>query len=255
MKKSVLKRLIPLLVAIMLLPLSACGKTSAPAEEPVPDVSPSQTAAEEPEPTLPPLPDVDIDSWEFILANSYNSITEYELGEFGGLGAQSMELKAHSAANDFLKAARAEGYEAYISVAYRNYEFLLNRYAEKIRRVGSAEKVAAEFLGPGVNEHQTGLALDFTDDMRYNATFDEYDPSGIEDTELYAWLCEHCSEYGFILRYPEGKEDYYGTPCQCAAHFRYVGKEAAKYITDNDLCFEEFLLLYDPDAVFVPDKD
>lgn len=254
MKNSFLKRLPLLLAVAMLFSLSACGNTADPTDEPTPDAAPSPTAVEEPEPTLPPLPDVDIDSWEFILANSYNSITEYGLTDFGGLGAQSMEQKALRAANDFLKAARAEGFEVYISVAYRNYEFLLNRYAEKINRVGSAEQVAAEFLGPGVNEHQTGLALDFTDDMRYNSTFYEYDSSGIEDTELYAWLCEHCSEYGFIHRYPEGKEDYYGTPCQCAAHFRYVGVEAAKYITENDLCLEEFLLLYDPDAVYVPEK-
>ena len=64
-------------------------------------------------------------------------------------------------------------------------------------------------------------------------------------------MVEHCAEYGFILRYPEGKEAWYGTPCN-HAHFRYVGKEAAAYIMEHDLCLEEFLYLEDPSCLFVP---
>ena len=72
------------------------------------------------------------------------------------------------------------------------------------------------------------------------------------DTEVFQWLKEHCTEYGFIYRYVEGKEQFYGTPCRHPAHFRYVGVEAAKYITEHDLCLEEFLLMYEGNNVYVP---
>jgi LAS superfamily LD-carboxypeptidase LdcB len=107
-------------------------------------------------------------------------------------------------------------------------------------------------LGPGLSDHQTGLALDFTDRSDLNAMYDEFEDGYMKDTELYQWLVEHCAEYGFILRYPEGKEEYYGTPCQHPAHFRYVGKEAAEYIMANNLCLEEFIMLYDESLVFLP---
>ena len=62
-------------------------------------------------------------------------------------------------------------------------------------------------------------------------------------TEFCKWMEEHCAEYGFIVRYPEGKEQYYTLACH-PGHFRYVGKEAAAYIMENGLCLEEFIELY-----------
>ena len=73
------------------------------------------------------------------------------------------------------------------------------------------------------------------------------------DTELLVWLKEHCTEYGFIFRYPEGKEEFYGLKCRHPAHFRYVGKEAAEYITENGLCLEEFLMMYEGNTVYIPE--
>ena len=63
-----------------------------------------------------------------------------------------------------------------------------------------------------------------------------------EETEAFAWLMEHCADYGFILRFPEGKEDVTGVIYE-PWHYRYVGTEAAKYIMENDLCLEEYLEL------------
>jgi D-alanyl-D-alanine carboxypeptidase len=53
------------------------------------------------------------------------------------------------------------------------------------------------------------------------------------------WLLTHCSEYGFILRYPADKEDVTGISYE-PWHFRYVGKEAAQYIMDNGITLEDF---------------
>ena len=59
----------------------------------------------------------------------------------------------------------------------------------------------------------------------------------------YAWLMEHASEYGFILRYPEGKDEYFDDDIteRRTATFRYVGLAPAAYITKQDICLEEFL--------------
>lgn len=259
------KRIISLalLAALLLLSLTACAQAAPPAEAPSPE--PSPTPAPEPTPAvdpdtpegralakgLPAPPDVDITSWEFILANSYNSIAEYE-PDYGGLEGQGFDSRAVDAASAFLKGARDAGYMAFMAVAYRNYEYLLNHYIGMVAALGSAEETAKIMFGPGTSDHQTGLAIDFTDDYSLASNYNNFFNEGFEDTELFSWLCEHCAEYGFILRYPKGKEEYYGTAC--AGHFRYVGVDAATYIMENGLCLEEFILLYDPDAVYLPKK-
>ena len=79
---------------------------------------------------------------------------------------------------------------------------------------------------PGASEHQIGLAIDIVSDEY--VTLDE----GFADTEAGRWLAEHSCEYGFILRYPAGKE--YITSIEFEPwHFRYVGKELAKKLYNN----------------------
>ncbi len=85
------------------------------------------------------------------------------------------------------------------------------------------------------DEYCTGIAVDI---------FPENDPARDVETqkesETLMWLWEHSWEYGFILRYPEGKEDITGHEFE-PWHFRYVGKDVAKYMHDNDLCLEEMV--------------
>ena len=86
---------------------------------------------------------------------------------------------------------------------------------------------------PGASEHQIGLAIDIVSDEY--VTLDE----GFADTEAGRWLAEHSCEYGFILRYPAGKE--YITSIEFEPwHFRYVGKDAAMVITGEGITLEEF---------------
>ena len=82
---------------------------------------------------------------------------------------------------------------------------------------------------PGFSEHQTGLALDI------NAASSR---AGFEATPAFAWLKEHCAQYGFILRYPEGEEAVTGIDYE-SWHFRYVGKEAAEYLHEQGMLLEE----------------
>ena len=71
---------------------------------------------------------------------------------------------------------------------------------------------------PGADEHQTGLAVNFVGENA-EAKF---------STPVLEWMREHCAEYGFILRYPEGREEYTGRDPE-PGHFRYVGEVAAEY--------------------------
>ena len=254
MKKAAFKFFALLLVFSALFSLAACGEKAElpePAESAEPEVSPETGA--EPEPTLPPLPDIDINSWEFAVTNSYNSISEYE-PPFGSFEGQGVDARIVEPLTNFFAAARDAGYDVYSAVSYRNYEHLTVKYQKMIYAGNDAATIAQTFLAPGLNDHQTGLSFDLTTDANESINYGDFYQENIEETDAYKWMVEHCQDYGFILRYPEDKAEYYGTPCR-NAHFRYVGEEAAKYIMENDLCLEEFIRLYDEKAVFVPAID
>ncbi|MDE6759828.1 MAG: M15 family metallopeptidase [Lachnospiraceae bacterium] len=86
----------------------------------------------------------------------------------------------------------------------------------------------------GYSEHETGLAVDIV--AVANQRLDETQ----EYTRENQWLRENCYKYGFILRYPKDKEDITGFSYE-SWHFRYVGKEAAKEITEKGITLEEYL--------------
>jgi D-alanyl-D-alanine carboxypeptidase len=216
---------------------------------PAPAAAADDTAPEPPA----DLPDIDITSWEFKLCNAYNSVAWYT-PEYGRIEGQGLDPRVVSAANALLADARAQGYTIYMAQAFRNIEWIETNYLRTFVHCGKDPILTAKtFPGIGVNEHQTGLAIDFTDERRNAANYDIFEDPEIFDSELYAWLLEHAPDYGFVLRYPEGKEEFYGVACP-HAHFRYVGVEAARYMTEHDLCLEEFLMLYDPDAVYIPEN-
>ena len=288
--KRSLKRIVCLLLCMLsLAALTACGlptlpklskpeATEAPAVEETAEI-PEETAeeqeaeiieiqeepeaseeTEEPEQglitalkeSLPTPPDVDITESRFLLANSYNSVGFLYAPPYGGIEGQGINAEFANEIMAFVAGARAAGYNCYVSVAYRNYEYLVTRYEEWLKQDNwDAAYTASRRLAAGVNEHQTGLCIDLTDDPQYGSAYYDFEDPEMKDTDLYKWAVEHCAEYGMILRYPEGKEAFYGTPCEHPAHFRYVGVDAATYIMENDLCLEEFLLLYDNNDVIV----
>ncbi len=131
--------------------------------------------------------------------------------------------EAFEAANRLFKAAEDEGLNGYIiTSAYRSREAQQKIYQES--QPGLAQK-------PGCSEHETGLAFDVT--IRTNGT-------DFGDTEHCRWLLRHCHEYGFIQRYPEGKESVTGIAHE-PWHYRYVGTEAARQIVRSRLTLEEYL--------------
>ena len=199
----------------------------APSMEPVPTEDPW------------PYPHIDPASWELVLVNADHSIGDY-VPELSTLeGGHNFDSRAVKYLQNFIDAARSEGLSVVLSSAYRSYteqEYLFNR---KVTQYGGDEERAAAVVSrPGTSEHQTGLCADITD------KFYELKTESLENTALFQWMLEHCAEYGFILRYPKGREDVTGIIYE-PWHFRYVGKESAAYIMENDLTLEEFLALYE----------
>ena len=82
---------------------------------------------------------------------------------------------------------------------------------------------------PGTSEHELGLAVDINPDKTQGT-----------GQELYDWLLEHAWEYGFIKRYPADKVNITGISNE-PWHYRYVGQDAARAITEQGLCLEEYL--------------
>lgn len=133
------------------------------------------------------------------------------------------------AAFDKMQAAAAkEGLNIYISSGFRSYDYQSGLYDRYVQRSGKAEadRYSAR---PGHSEHQTGLAFDLNSiDMTF------------ADTDECAWVNEHCAEYGFIIRYPQGSERITGYMYE-PWHLRYLGTENAKKVYDSGLTLEEYL--------------
>lgn len=121
-----------------------------------------------------------------------------------------------------------------VNSSYRSYEDQEEIYNEfKKVSLKYADSYAAR---PGYSEHQTGLAIDIT--SLEHPTANEF-----KESEEYKWLKENCHKYGFVLRYPEGKEHITGYNTE-SWHFRYVGEEAATQIYKENITFDEYYAYY-----------
>lgn len=218
---------------------SAPVETLQPQLSPMADMSPAERAAAW---GLPAPPEgVDLSGREFKLANAYNSITDQLPRHAYGAGVTVDEVSA-DAFNRFVSDAQAAGYGVTAWRGYIDYWTTLENYYEPAVYSYGAETAAKTTFVPGCHDHQTALCID----LRYNGSED------FRGTEAWDWLIAHCADYGIILRYPEGQESWYGTACMCPCHFRYVGVEPARYIMENNITLEQFMLLYDWDILYVP---
>ena len=179
-------------------------------------------------------PDIDPGDWMYILANPWNDIGSY-MPELAPLECRASEGYLRNwwenrqvpVSQGRIKSMLAEnGISDPGDYLLRNLGLSLTDYYW-MKPVDS-----------DLRWHQTGLCCDITD--RYY----EMKDSSLEDTELYRWMSRHCQEYGFIVRFPKGREDVTGIIYE-PWHFRYVGVEAASYIMEHDLTLEEFLELYE----------
>lgn len=145
-----------------------------------------------------------------------------------------MREEAANAFHALSEGAAEEGHEIVVTTAYRSYDFQSNLYYGYVSSKGQewADQYSAK---PGTSEHQSGLAADCSSpSVGYRLT------SAFGETQEGIWLKDHCSEYGFIIRYPQGKEEITGYNYE-PWHIRFVGKIAANYMKEKDMTLEEFI--------------
>ena len=119
----------------------------------------------------------------------------------------------------------------YISSPYRSYNrqnVLYNTYVKK----DGESKADTYSARPGYSEHQTGLAFDL-------GTAENHDINEFVESKEFKWMKNNAHKYGFILRYPYGKKYITGYIYE-PWHYRYVGIDAATYIYNNNITFEEY---------------
>jgi len=143
--------------------------------------------------------------------------------------------EAREALNQMLAAAKQQGFDLVAFSGYRSFEYQTTLYDNYVKRDGqaAADRYSAR---PGYSEHQTGLAFDIGERGKEDVWLTE----AFGETPAGQWLFAHAQEYGFILRFPQNKEEITGYMYE-SWHYRYVGKEIAKEITKKNITLEEYL--------------
>ena len=177
------------------------------------------------------------EEWNLIVVNRWNELPEdysVELTELSN--GQKVDSRIYPYLQEMFDAARAEGIYPIVREGYRTAEEQQEILDDKIQTYinqgysqSRAEKTAKEWVAlPGTSEHQLGIAVDI------NA-----DKSKCSNEDVYTWLAENAYKYGFILRYPPGKQEITGTSYE-PWHYRYVGVDAAQEIYEQGICLEEY---------------
>lgn len=152
-----------------------------------------------------------------------------------GDSKRQMREEAAKALESLFKLAKEQGIELIAVSGYRSYDRQKQIYDSSVTTNGQeyADKYSAS---PGTSEHQTGLAMDIGSSTETVATLLE---ESFKQTSEGEWLAENAHYEGFIIRYPEGKTGITGYNYE-PWHIRYVGKEIATAIYDDDLTLEEY---------------
>lgn len=216
---------------------------SLTAQSTAPAVSPTVSAAATPSPvpskTPEPTADTESDDSLLRIVNRQRPLrAEYvpqDLTEpaVATEGTEYLRREAADAIAALFAAAREAGHELVLISGYRSYEFEVRNQQYYIGLYGEEYASHVDCI-PGANEHQLGLAADLgTADRtcRLDSCF--------AGTEAGRWLSENAWRYGWILRYPEGKEDVTGI-MYSPWNYRYVGTEAAVRIFQSGLTMEEY---------------
>lgn len=181
----------------------------------------------------------DTSKGNLIIVNKYYQLdNDYYYGElvtmdkaYDNKSGSKLNKEAYAAFQKLVDAGEKEGYHIRNNSAYRSYNTqsgLYNNYKNS-NGLTWADKWSAR---PGHSEHQTGLALDV-------GVKNEYSLGKFESSPEFTWMKNNAHLYGFILRYPKGKEYITGYGYE-PWHYRYVGVDVATYIYENNITYEEY---------------
>ncbi|WP_066172197.1 M15 family metallopeptidase [Bacillus marinisedimentorum] len=152
----------------------------------------------------------------------------------GDIPKKYMRKEAAAALEEMFQEASRDGVHLMAISGYRTYERQKELFVRKAAEVG--EEAANEVVAyPGESEHQTGLTMDVS-----SASFGYRLDREFGDTAGGKWVAKHAHRFGFIVRYPEGKEEITGYQYE-PWHLRYVGKDAAAEINEQDMTLEEYM--------------
>jgi D-alanyl-D-alanine carboxypeptidase len=200
-----------------------------------------------------PSPSIEMITDYVILVNKQNKLPStwekyvdlVEVEDFEGGHPHQVEREALAKFYELREALLAEGIQIELDSCYRSVEAqqdIWDRFTEEY----GEEYVKTYVAVPGYSEHHTGLAIDICL-VKDGVTIDENDDM-IAEKEIFEKIHAKLADYGFILRYPEGKEEITGYGYE-PWHFRYVGDPVTAHeIMDNGYTLEEFLEIYQPNA-------
>ena len=176
----------------------------------------------------------DLTNYNEMLVNKYHLLNKdfkandiVNVSSTYGYANNSLNKEAYEAFKQLANDAKKEGHTIVILSSYRTYE-----YQEKLWNRDKDDDYVAR---PGASEHVTGLAIDVSDFNDKNDSF--------KDTESYTWMINNAHKYGYILRYPENKENITGYSYE-AWHYRYVGISLATKIYNEGITFDEYYAYY-----------
>lgn len=182
--------------------------------------------------TVSNLNDIDI------LVNKYSGLpsdyTPSDLVTVSNSGEHNAQMRAPAAQafEQMVVAASQQGFILNACSAFRSYDYQSGLYYNGVNGYG-VEYADRYWTRPGFSEHQTGLAVDIRIDN------DTSDLDAVRYKSSYPWLLKHMHEYGFILRYPDDKEDKTKIAPE-SWHLRYVGVDLATYLYENNLSLDEY---------------
>lgn len=191
---------------------------------------------------MPYYADMEVEDWRLILVNRdyilpdgykpqlENSITDDP-------NSAKLDYRVAPYYNEMYLAAKADGVDLVPISGYRSVERQKNNFERKIQtymdqgydKIEATKEATTIILPPGTSEHNAGLAMDIC------SLYESF-----ENTKEFKWLSENAADYGFILRYPEDKQDITKIIYE-PWHWRYVGVDAAKEMKASGQCLEEYL--------------
>ena len=185
----------------------------------------------------------DKSAWNLLLVNKQHPIPEdysYTLGSISG--NMKCDERIIKPLNDMINAANEEGIYLKVCSPYRDLnrqEYLFKKKMKQYLNTGKSfidayREASSVVTVPGASEHEIGLSLDIVSTS--HQTLDEK----FGETDAGQWLMNNAYKFGFILRYPKGKEDITGIIYE-PWHYRYVGREAAEIIYEEKITLEEFI--------------
>ena len=186
--------------------------------------------------------EADITKENLILVNKFYQLKEdytpenlVSVSNWYCYGNNKITKEAYDSFLNMYQKAEESNIKLIINSSYRDYTSQEETY-NNLKNSYGIKKADSQAARPGHSEHETGLAFDiFTPGNTTTSNF--------KDSEAYTWLKENAHLYGFIERYPEGKEYLTGYNFE-SWHWRYVGVEAAAKIQEEQITFDEYYAFY-----------